>query len=65
MEIELRPILLMSEHPSNKPALSWLQFQTSGQILRNQIHLARSLISSVFSLFQSYRTLGEAVLRPR
>ena len=31
MEIELRPVLLVSEHSRDKPALPWPQFQTAGQ----------------------------------
>ena len=40
MEIELRPVLLMSEHSRDEPALPWRQFQIAEQIFAPQAPVA-------------------------
>src|ERR1700722_377589 len=52
MEIELRPVLLMSEHSRDEPTLPWPQFQTAEQPFAPQSspRAASSLTRAGFSL---------------
>ncbi len=57
MEIELRPVLLMSEHLRDEPALPWPQFQIAGQTFAPQS--SGRLPGQAYPLGQ-LRPLGEA-----
>jgi hypothetical protein len=65
MEIELRPVLLMRENSRDEPTLPWPQFQTIGQAFAPKFPSRRFFsYPDGLILWESYRHLGEATLRP-